>query len=1103
MTPSRATTSLRTVLASALGLVAVLAIPAAQATTPTQPPQAAVPTTIVFNRDVRPILSDKCFKCHGPATQTKGLRLDLEDVAKQPLRDGNVAVVPGDLGKSELVRRIAATDPNVRMPRAQSGPGEALSPRDVGVLQRWIEQGGVWQKHWAFTPPARPEIPKVVNRPWVRNPIDAFVLARLERETLKPSPAADRATLIRRVTLDLTGLPPTPIELDAFLRDPAPDAYEKVVNRLLNSPRYGERMAFPWLEAARYADTNGYQVDNERFMWRWRDWVIDAFNRDMPYDKFTVEQLAGDLLPNPTLDQRIATGFNRNHRGNAEGGVIDEEYAVESVVDRVDTTGTVFLGLTIGCARCHNHKYDPITQKDYYQLFAYFNNVPERGIARRYGNSPPFIPAPTHEQQWQLKQLDDKVAAANDAFAKLQPELTKSQTEWEGSLSSGSTPMAWGPARGLVGHYALDGDLSAAISIPVEGKSNGLTVQSGEPQYVPGRIGQAASFDGKRFILGGDIVGFAYHMSVGLPTRIDDERRTVSYDDPFTVAAWINPSSATGAIVTKAKDVAAPDNVGHALVLKDGKIQYLYVGEYSNAIRVQAETAIGLNQWHHVTLTYDGSRWASGVKIYVDGKQAKLAILEDDLNYNQDVPTRELLRIGAGGGPGNRFQGGIDEVRIYNRPVSAIEAAVLAEPTPVNEIGAIAPKDRNAAQADKIRDYFLERAAPQAMREAWAQVLDAAGRRDAFATSLPTVMVMQDMPTPRESHVLIRGAYDRPGEKVAPALPGVLTPPSPSAYPPNRLGLARWLVDPSNPLLARVTVNRFWQQYFGTGIVKTVEDFGSQGEPPSHPELLDWLATQFVQSAWDVKALQKTIVMSATYQQSSKVSPALLEKDPANRLLARGPDVRLTAEMIRDQALSIAGLLVDRIGGPSVKPYQPEGLWNEVGSEKGNGENGNGYVQDHGENLYRRSLYTFWKRTVPPPSMANFDASSRESHVVRVNATDTPLQALDLMNDVTYLEAARAFAQRVMHEGGSSPQERISYALRLATAHRPTIAESAILNEAFTHDLRKYQADPGAALKYVSYGESPRDERLNVSELAAYTSVANLVLNLNRTIVKD
>lgn len=1057
-----------------------------------QPNQAALPQTIELNRDIRPILSDKCFPCHGPATQRAMLRFDLEEGAKQALRGGRFAIVPGDPANSLLIRRVTAIDPAVRMPRSQGGKaaGTPLSEREVALLRQWIEQGATWQKHWSFISPTRPHVPMVKDPKWVRNPIDAFVLQRLERDGLLPSPEADRATLLRRVTLDLTGLPPTLSELDAFLADRSSNAYEKVVDRLLQSPRYGERMAFPWLESARYADSNGYQTDGVRFMWRWRDWVIDAFNRNMPYDQFTIEQLSGDLLPNATLDQKIATGFNRNHRGNAEGGIIPEEYAVEYVVDRVETTATVFLGLSVGCARCHNHKYDPVTQKEFYQLFAYFNNVPEHGKARRVGNSPPYIAAPLPHQQVQLKLLDDQLAAANNKFANLQTELVQAQREWERSLDR-STPLAWSPAQGLVAHYPFDGDLSAPISVSKDGKPTPLTFQNDieEVRFVPGRLGQAASFDGKGFIQAGDIAGFDSYGRLAFT----EDPPTINYDDAYTIAAWIYPTAPTGAIVTKDEDVFEPE--GHGLHLRDGKVEYDHVTRWvDEGIRLQTRKTITLNQWHHVMVTYDGSRWASGVAIYVDGEPQKLRIFLDDLN-SQGGPKRNPLRIAGGGGPENRFQGSIDEVHIYRRALSAAEAAVLADLTPVTEIAALEEANRTPAQAAKIRDYFLEHALPPNIRDARTQLMEAQERRDAYYRRIPTVMVMEEIPTRRESHVLIRGLYDRPGETVTPMLPAALIS-SPTAYAPNRLGLARWLVDPANPLMSRVTVNRFWQMYFGAGIVRTPEDFGSQGDAPTHPEVLDWLATEFVRTGWDVKRLQKTIVMSGTYRQASRISAEMLRKDPENRLLARGPNLRLSAEIVRDQALAIAGLLVEKIGGPSVKPYQPEGLWKEVGG-------GTPYVQDHADKLYRRSLYTFWRRTIPPPTMVNFDASSREAHVVKPVVTNTPLQALNLMNDVAYLEAARVFAQRVMQDGGTNPPERIAYAFRKATARPPKPAETAILLGAFSANLEQFQQKPHAALKYVSYGEYPRDDRLDVSELAAYTSVTSLILNLNETVMKE
>jgi hypothetical protein len=1040
---------------------------------------------IEFNRDIRPVLSDKCYTCHGPdkARRLTKLRFDIETDAKQDL-GGRFAIVPGDTRNSEMVRRITATDPARRMPPAASG--RTLTSREIELIQKWIEQGAKWQNHWSFIVPQQGPLPITKSRAWPRNQIDFFVLNRLEQEGYSPSTEADRATLIRRVTLDLTGLPPTPAEVDAFLSDQSQNAYEKVVDRLLTSPRYGERMAARWLDAARYADTNGYQTDAERYMWRWRDWVIEAFNRNLSFDQFALQQIAGDMLPRATLDQKIATGFNRNHRGNGEGGIIPEEYAVEYVVDRVETTSTVFMGLTFGCARCHDHKYDPLTQKEFYQLFAYFNNIPERGKANKYGNSAPMIQAPTTAQQAQLAQINGELAKAEKRFESLRAESAKAQRSWEVALDK-SVPIHWSIPHDLVGYFPLDGDLTGKIAAqptlappryasdgnqPADEKLAGAQFQDGQPQFGSGRIGQAASFDGKRFILGGNIGAFGFQ-------------------DKFTIAAWINPTAGTGAIVTRTKDVE--EEAGYGLYLKDGKIQANLVLRWlDDGARVETVKPVELNRWQHVMMTYDGSRTVEGIKIYVDGRPQEVTVHLDDLNQN--FGTRDPLRIGGGGGPHNRFQGQIDDVRVYNVALSPQHAAVVATGESITEIASIVSAKRRESQTDKITLYFLENQAPARVQQAWGELVAVRRQKEQFVESLPTVMVMQERDTPRDTFLLLRGAYDKPGDKVTPGVPALL-PPLPKGSPNNRLGFARWLVDPSNPLTARVAVNRFWQMYFGAGLVKTVEDFGSQGEWPSHPELLDWLATEFVRTGWDVKAMQKLIVTSATYRQSSKATPELLQKDPENRLLARAPRFRLSAEMIRDQALAVSGLLVEQIGGPSVKPYQPAGLWKEL--------SGQDYVQDKGDRLYRRSLYTFWKRSSPPPSQMNFDAAGREACVVRENRTNTPLQALDLMNDVTYLEASRKLAERVMKERRTSSDERIALAFRLVTSRLPTSREGSLLQQALASYLEDYKNDPEAARKYLSQGESPRDEELDVRELAAYSALASLILNMDETITKE
>ena len=1049
--------------------------------------------TVEFNRDIRGILADKCFACHGPDEQQRqaGLRLDVKEGMFGD-RAGEQIIVPGNSSRSALFRRISTEDESVRMPPAYLGH-EKLSDGDIAVIRRWIEQGAKWQEHWSFIAPQRPGLPGVKSRDWPRNAIDYFVLRRLEGEGIRPSSEADRARLIRRAALDLTGLPPTPAEVRAFLNDRSPRAYERVVDRLLQSPRYGERMAVRWLDAARYADTNGYSSDGVRSMWRWRDWVIDAFNRNLPFDQFTVEQIAGDLLPDATRDQIIATGFNRNHRTTAEGGVIDEEFRVEYVADRVETTSTVWLGLTVGCARCHDHKYDPITQKEFYQLFAYFNNVPEKGLVYDYGNEEPYIKAPTPDQEAKLIELDRKVTAAEGKFAALKGRLTAKQREWEQWVRDSQTPD-WSIREGLILHFPLDGDVREGTGVYERRKSFDANVTADLAEkteydrrdpavvgaadetlpFVPGRVGQAGSFDGKRFVDAGKVANF-------------------NYLDPFSLMAWIYPTAGNGAIISSVEDVAKGE--GYGLYLREGKLRFHYTRRWTDiGFRLEAQRPLELNRWHHVLATYDGKRKAKGAKVYVNGKAQQVKVLWDGLS--SPLVLKAPFRIGAGEGPQDRFHGYIDDVRAYNRALSADEVVVVPLLETIPQIAAVPPEARGRAQANKLAFCFLDQYAPQDIRQARREWLDLRQQREEFLASVPTVMVMKESERPRQAHVLKRGAYDAPGEKVDPGVPKVLPPLKPE-WENNRLGFARWLVDRSNPLTARVTVNRFWQMLFGVGLVKTAENLGSQGESPPNQDLLDWLAVEFMESGWDVKGILKTMVMSSTYRQSSKLTPELLERDPENRLLARGPRLRLSAEMIRDQALAVSGLLAEQVGGPSVKPYQPPGLWKELTHEK------TSYVADSGDKLYRRSLYTFWRRTVAPPSMITFDASDRESCTVREKRTNTPLQALNLMNDVTYVEASRKLAERMMKEGGTMPEERIAYAFELATSRPPREREGNVLRRGYRRFLDGYRADPNQAAELLSEGESPVDESLDPVELASYSSVASLILNLDETITKE
>ena len=1015
---------------------------------------AASPADVQFNRDILPILSDKCFTCHGPDAASKKIpfRLDSEAAAKADLGKGKRAIHEGDPSSSELIKRITTENKALRMPPVYTG--NALSANELERLTVWIAQGAKWQQHWAFIPPEAAEPPQPEKPDWVKNPIDNFTLARMRKADLSPSKEADRETLIRRVSLDLTGLPPTPQETTEFLKDKSGSAYERVVDRLLASQRYGERMAVRWLDAARYADSNGYQYDGERTMWPWRDWVIRAFNQNKPFDRFTVEQLAGDLLPNATSDQIIATGFNRNHRMNTEDGIVPEEYATEYVVDRVDTTSTVFMGMTLACARCHNHKYDPVTQKEFYQVFAYFNNVPELGRAMKYGNSPPLALAPTDAQKVELGKLDAKLAVLNKYIAEQDKAIAQKQMAWE----RGPLPTAhWRPETGLLA------DCSIPEHTPVP--------------RVPGLVGQAAAFDGTVFIDRGNACGF-------------------DIEDRFTIAVWVRDGE--GPIFSRMQD--QPEGHGYSLGIQSGHVVvYLTSNWVNDAIRMRTDTALSQGNWHHLALTYTGSRMAEGVQLYIDGTPAPMKVEQDNLYRpfrNAGKPVKDPLRIGAGWGADHRFRGLLDDVVAFQRVLPAEEIAGLALP---ESIAAIAQK--NSAQRSQVERYvlrrsYLETAALPQWRRQWQTTLDLEQQRADLVGAFPTVMVMAERPKRNDTFILLRGAYNVHGDKVEPGVPAVL-PPLPSNAPANRLGFAEWLVDRQNPLLARVAVNRFWQMYFGTGIVKTTEDFGRQGEWPSHPELLDWLAVEFMRSGWDVKAMQKLIVMSATYRQASEAPAELLQRDPENRLLARGPRFRLPAEMLRDQALYAAGMLQEKLGGPPVKPYQPEGLWKELSMQDMD------YKQSHGADLHRRSIYTYWKRTVAPPMQANFDSALRESCVVRETRTNTPLQALNLMNDVTFLEAARLLGQRMLKEGGAAPQQRLSYGFRLLLGRAPKPAEVDVLRQDLQFSLDYFSRNREGARLYLKQGEAETDANLNALDLAAYAAVGSLMLNLDETLTKE
>ncbi len=1009
---------------------------------------AAVAAPLEFNRDIRPILSENCFQCHGQDASKREakLRLDERDSATRA-RDGIAAIVPGQPGESEMLRRIASTDASEHMPPAESH--KSVTSAQAALLRQWIAEGANYQKHWAFEPARRPALPAVRNSNWVRGPMDRFILGRLEREGLAPARAAAPEAWLRRASFDLVGLPPTLAELDAFAADVAQRgerAYIAAADRLLASPHFGERLAIDWLDAARYADTHGFNNDSSRTMWRWRDWAIEAFNANLPYDRFITEQLAGDLLPKPTLEQRIATGFGRNHVINSEGGIIEEEYRVEYVADRVRTLSTVWLGLTMECARCHDHKFDPVTQRDYYRLFAFFNNVPEHGEDGRVANAVPMMPAPTREQQAAL-------AAQEHELATLDAKLRAPRTAWRMTTEMSARAEALIAQARTARETAEAGAKGVAL----------LTSYETPPSDPVLRTIPAAKFD-----LGGKA---GATVSFWLRPDADNPR------DVALLSGIDYKGSAADAQYAKGSEVR----------LIDGEIEVRLSSRYPAYALVVRSEAAGLRAdlWRHVAVSYAGGRNLAAVRIFVNGAEVATRALYDGLQA--EPPKRDMLVGGDNAKDSARWRGELRSLRGFAGAISV--AALRTELLATVDL---------TEQGDALREMLLlESGASQAQfsrrHELW-------GTHLALRRSLPTAMVMQETPQPRGAFVLSRGRYDAPGDPVEPGAPETLLAPWPQGAPRNRLGLARWLTQPRHPLTARVVVNRFWAQLFGTGIVKTLEDFGSQSEWPSHPELLDWLAREFVDGGWNVKALFKSLVLSATYRQSSAVTPALLARDPENRLLARGPRVRLPAELIRDQALAVAGLLEARIGGPSVFPYQPEKLYEGivVGAEYP----GTKWLLSTGPDLYRRSLYTFWKRTITHPAMTSFDAPDREFCTVRRSRTNTPLQALTLWNEPGYVEAARQLGARMLREAADDAA-RVRLAFRCATARQPSADETLVLTTALQRMRGEFAAHPDDAGRLLRVGAMPADPLLNPTELSAATSVASMILSLDETITKN
>lgn len=1007
-----------------------------------------------FNRDVRPILSAKCFACHGPDARARKADLRLDDRAAA-LAHG--AIVAGAPEKSAVIERITTADPNDRMPPASSEL--TLSPQDIDVLKRWIAAGAEYEPHWAFVPPPDIVPLPVIQDPerWARTSIDAYVMERLNREGLVPTPSADKETLLRRVTLDLTGLPPTVEELDNFLADDAPGAFERCVDRLLASPAYGERMALDWMDAARYADTFGYQADVEMDVWPWRDWVIAAFNNNLPYSDFITWQLAGDLLPNPTREQRLATAFNRLHRQTNEGGSINEEFRSTYVSDRTETFATAFLGLTSNCAKCHDHKFDPISQKDYYSLSAFFANIDESGLYSHFTRTSPAPALLLYKDGEEEKHLALKmgITQAEEALAAAEHAAADAPVDAARAVA----PVVSWPFDHVDNNTTPD-------AATAERKANLVLA----PERVEGREKGALRFTGDNGVEQGDGGDFERWQ-------------------PFSFSFWLKLDAIAPRAVVLHKSKAETDAAsrGWELLLIEGRPQFSLIHFWpGNAIRVLAEAPLETGKWVHLAGTYDGSSRAAGLKLYVDGTPIATSVVRDHLyktiRYEGGSPPLTLAQRFRDSG----LKGMVDDVHVYDAELSQLEVRALAHGQGVAEELATLRATPQEEAAPLLAEFQRLRvdAATLAARVALAQARKA---ESDFVETVRTIMTMEEMPQPRETRILTRGAYDHPADAVTMDTPHAL-PPFPEGAPRNRLGLAQWLTDPHHPLTARVAVNRYWQIFFGRGLVETQEDFGSQGRVPTHPELLDYLARRFIDSGWNVKALCKEIALSATYQQDSGASAELRARDPYNALLARGPRFRLGAEQIRDSALAASGLLTRTIGGPSVKPYQPAGLWEDAASAS--------YTQDTGPALYRRGLYTFIKRTVPPPSTLTFDAGTRETCMVRRERTTTPLQALVLLNDPQYVEAARVLAERSVVTVPDAGQ-RLVHVFRALTSRTPDEAERTVLAKAFDEQRAWYAEHPEDALKFARAGAAAPMPELDPVDIAATTAVAQAIMNLD------
>ena len=1054
-----------------------------------------LPDKVNFNYHVKPILSDRCFACHGPDNNARqaDLRLDIDSMALlKSLESGGHAFVAGNLSKSVAFQRILSSDPALRMPPPESNL--SLTEYEIALIAKWVEQGAEYEPHWSFITPEPQTLPVISNKDWPKNEIDYFILNKIEQAGLEPAPQTSKANLLKRITLDLTGLPSTPAAIDAFLNDEGANAFEKTIDRLLDDPHFGERMALEWLDVARYADSHGYQDDGMRNTWPWRDWVIKVFNENKPYDEFLLEQLAGDLLPNANRDQILATCFNRHHPQTQEGGVVDEEYRVEYVADRTNTFGKALLGLTMECARCHDHKYDPISQKDYYALSAFFNNNNDTGIVPYNGEASPTIIIPTPEEEKKLASLQAQMIPLEEAII---PESYLAELkQW---LNKKDNPIDL--ERGLLADFNFDKELTVSkASLNLDGKSSpgwgGIgdkgTVKSylnkaknkadaaifgdeeRSPKIVAGKIGQGVEFIGDAGIRFNRDLDFDRHQ-------------------PFTVSIWVKllKEGEQGPIFNKTNGEFEGVRGWLCKLNEDGTLSFQLNHVWpDNSIDFQTEDTLPLEVWTHIAMTYDGSSKANGVGIFINGKSPKLKLLKDNL--------QKSLLHGVDGSNWSSFpfllgkeavrsieNFAMDELKVYQRQLAAIEVEALYKED----------QNQHFDESQLLQAYLLSGKNAK-YNQNLSKLTALRKEENLLMTNMLEVMVMQDRKEIRPTFILDRGAYDAPGDEVFPSVPDAL-PGLASDLPQNRLGLANWLIDKKNPLTARVAVNRFWAMLFGKGLVATQEDFGSQGNLPSHPELLDHLAVYFMENDWDIKALLKYIMSSATYQQSSVPEKAVKEKDPVNDWYAYFPAHRLSAEVIRDKALAASGLLVDSIGGPSVYPYQPKGIWAALATR-----NEVVYKQGEGDDLYRRSMYTVWKRSSPPPSMMNFDAPDRYYCVVRRQKTATPLQSLVLMNDPQFVEAARKLAARSFVEQPDDLTNRIEFIFKSLIGRPSKKEELQLLTELYQEELVDFEQNEQRANELLTIGASEADFHLAKPQLAAHTIVASTIMNFDEFVMK-